>query len=107
MHQAANLAFACFCKEMLGMKKIRTTFSFLAPLLFLSVLLAWPLSSETSLEASTTPMIAAEHVGAGRLNQAPSNGKNTFGSLPESVMVVILLAGTGIIGLVCINRDNK
>jgi len=82
------------------MKKIRTTISFFAPLLFLSVLLAFPLSSEIRLEASTMPMIAKEHTSV-------DPDKGTFGNLPESAQVVVFLAGTGIIGLVSINRNKK
>ncbi|BBO77630.1 hypothetical protein DSCW_50470 [Desulfosarcina widdelii] len=100
MHQLGNFAFTYFYKEMLGMKKIKTTFSFFVPLLFLSVLLAWPLSSEISLEASTLSMINGEHTSV-------DLEKGTFGNLHESARVVVLLAGTGIIGLACINRNKK
>jgi len=82
------------------MKKIKTTISFFAPFLFLSVLLAWPLSNEIRLEASTMPTIAMEHTNV-------DFEKGTFGNLPESAQIGIFLAGTGIIGLVSINRNKK
>jgi hypothetical protein len=89
------------------MEKIKTIIFFLTPILFLSALLAWPLSSDSRFELSTTPMITTAQTDVDRSDQAPSSDTGTFGNLPKSARVFLLLAGTGIVGLVRINRNKK